>query len=160
LSHLLRWRRRRLWDISLRSGISSCFVLRVRGLLEGGVVGPNLISVAVPRARRGLLGGRSEAGIEVNIVQSIQDEITRKRSSTRKLTMHRDQTLEESSSQVEEGGGCSKVRQGSRCRHHHQKRSECHQDLLNPRRHQRLVSSSSMLTMAMEQQRSIPPGPQ
>jgi hypothetical protein len=71
-------------------------------------MGPNLISVTVPQARRGLLGGRSEAGIEVNIVQSIQDEITRKRSSTRKLTMHRDQTSEESSSQVEEGAAAQR----------------------------------------------------
>jgi hypothetical protein len=94
-------------------------------------MGPNLISVTVPRARRGLLGGRSEVGVEVDIIKSIQDEITRKKSSTQKLTMHRDQTSEESSSQVEEGGDCSKARQGSRCRHHRQKRSECRQDLLN-----------------------------
>jgi hypothetical protein len=39
-------------------------------------MGPNLISVMVPRTRLGLLGARSEAGIKVNIVQSIQDEIT------------------------------------------------------------------------------------
>jgi hypothetical protein len=38
-------------------------------------MGPNLVLVTVPRARRGLLGGRSEAGIEVNIVQSSQDKV-------------------------------------------------------------------------------------
>jgi hypothetical protein len=120
---------------------------------------PNLVSVTVPWARRGLLGGRSEAGVKVNIVQSIQDEVTRKMSLTGKLTMHRSQTSEGSSSQVEEGGGCSKARWGSRCRCHRQKRSEYHQDLPSPRRHLRLVSFSLRLTMAMEQQRSIPPGP-
>jgi hypothetical protein len=37
-------------------------------MLEGVVMRPDLVSVVVPRARRGLLGGRSETDVEVNIV--------------------------------------------------------------------------------------------
>jgi hypothetical protein len=66
--HLLLRRRRRLREIDLRRGISSCFILRVRGLLEGGIVGSNLISIMIPRARRSLLGGRSESSTKVNTV--------------------------------------------------------------------------------------------
>jgi hypothetical protein len=84
-------------------------------------MGPNLVLVTVPRARRGLLGGRSEVGVEVNIAQSIQDEVTRNMRSTGKLTMHRLQTSEGSSSQVEEGDGCSKAWQVLRCRRHRHK---------------------------------------
>jgi hypothetical protein len=76
LNHLLPGRRRRLNEISLRSGVSGCFLLRIYGLFEGVVMGPNLVLVTVPWVRRGLLGGRSEAGVEVNTVQSIQDKVT------------------------------------------------------------------------------------
>jgi hypothetical protein len=76
LNHLLPDRRRRLREVSLGSSISGCLLLRVRGLFEVVIVGPDLIPVMVSRARRGLLGGRSAAGVGVKIVQSIQDEIT------------------------------------------------------------------------------------
>jgi hypothetical protein len=68
LSHLFPRRRRRLLEVSLRSGVSSCLLLRVRGLLKGVVMRPNLVSVAVPRARPVLLGGRIEMDVEVNMV--------------------------------------------------------------------------------------------
>jgi hypothetical protein len=71
LSHLLPGRRRRLREISLGSSVSGYFLLQIRSLFEGVVMGPNLVPVMIPRARRGLLGGRSEAGVEVNTVQSI-----------------------------------------------------------------------------------------
>jgi hypothetical protein len=45
LSHLFSRRRRRLWEVSLRSGVSSCFLLRVHGLLKSVVMRPNLVSV-------------------------------------------------------------------------------------------------------------------
>jgi hypothetical protein len=76
LNHLLPDRRRRLWEVSLGSSISGCLLLRVRGLFEVVVVGPDLIPVTVSRAHRGLLSGRSTAGVGVKTVQSIQDEIT------------------------------------------------------------------------------------
>jgi hypothetical protein len=59
-------RRWRLWEVDIRSGISSCSLLRIRGVLEGVVVGPDAILIAVPLAGRGLLGGRSEMSIKVN----------------------------------------------------------------------------------------------
>jgi hypothetical protein len=68
LGHLLLRRRRRLREISLGSSVVGGLLLRIRSLFEGVVVGPNLVLVAVPRAHRGLLGGRSEASVEVNTV--------------------------------------------------------------------------------------------
>jgi hypothetical protein len=41
LDHILLWRRRRLWEI-LKRRILDSFLLRVGGLLEGGVVTSNL----------------------------------------------------------------------------------------------------------------------
>jgi hypothetical protein len=73
--HLLLWRRRRLREIDLGHGVASCFLVRIRGLLKGGIMGLNLIVVTITRARRSFLDGRSESSIEVNTVQSIQDEI-------------------------------------------------------------------------------------
>jgi hypothetical protein len=55
LDHLLLQRRRRLWEIPWR-GIFSCFLLRVCGLLEGGILGSNLISITITLAHRSLLG--------------------------------------------------------------------------------------------------------
>jgi hypothetical protein len=93
-------------------------------------MGSNLESIMIALARRSSLGWRSEAGIEIKMTQSTQDEIIRERSLIEKLTMHQDQILEESSSQVEEEGGCPEARQESR-RHHHQKRSGCRRGLSN-----------------------------
>jgi hypothetical protein len=75
LDHLFLWRGRRLREIIPWRGVSSCFLLRVRGLLEGGIMGSNLISITITLARQSLLGGRSKAGVEVNTMQSVQDEI-------------------------------------------------------------------------------------
>jgi hypothetical protein len=55
LNHLLLWRGRGLPEILWR-GISSCFLLRVCGLLEGGIVGSNLVPITITLARRSLLG--------------------------------------------------------------------------------------------------------
>jgi hypothetical protein len=55
LDHLLLQRRRWLREILWR-GISSCFLLRVRGLLKGGIMGSNLVSITITLARRSLLG--------------------------------------------------------------------------------------------------------
>jgi hypothetical protein len=69
LGHLLPGRRWRLREISLESSVIGGLLLRIHSLLfEGVIVGPNLVLVAVPRARRGLLGGRYEASVEVNTV--------------------------------------------------------------------------------------------
>jgi hypothetical protein len=68
-------RRRRLREIDLGRGVASRFLLRICGLLKGGIVGLNLIAVTITQARRSFLGGGSESSIEVKIVQSIQDEI-------------------------------------------------------------------------------------
>jgi hypothetical protein len=65
-AHLFLRRRWRLREVDIRSGVSSCSLLRIRGVLEGVVVGPDVILIAVPLASRGLLGGRSEMSIEVN----------------------------------------------------------------------------------------------
>jgi hypothetical protein len=66
LDQLFLRRGRRLRGIIPRRGVSSCLLLRVRGLLEGGIVGSNLVSITITLDHRSLLGGRSEAGIEVN----------------------------------------------------------------------------------------------
>jgi hypothetical protein len=76
LGHLFPRRRRRLREISLGGSVVGGFLLRIRSLFEGVVMGPNLVLVAVSRARRGLLGGRSEASVKVNTVQPIRNEIT------------------------------------------------------------------------------------
>jgi hypothetical protein len=68
LSHLFLQRRRRLREVSLRSGVSSCPLLRICGMLKGVIMRLNVVSVAVPWAHRGLFGGRSEMEVEVNIV--------------------------------------------------------------------------------------------
>jgi hypothetical protein len=61
-------RRWRLREIGLGRGVASRFLLRICGLLKSGIVGLNLVAVAVTRARRSFLGGRSESRIKVNIV--------------------------------------------------------------------------------------------
>jgi hypothetical protein len=53
-------------------------------LFEGVVVGPDLILVLVPRTRRCLLGGRSEASIDIKTRQLIRSETTRGTSSARR----------------------------------------------------------------------------
>jgi hypothetical protein len=65
LRHLLLGRGRRLRENSFGGGNIGSLLLRVRSLFEGVVVGPDLILVLVPRTRRCLLGGRSEASIDI-----------------------------------------------------------------------------------------------
>jgi hypothetical protein len=55
LDHLLLWRGQWLQEIPRRS-VSSHFLLRVRGLLEGGIVGSNLVSITFTLACRSFLG--------------------------------------------------------------------------------------------------------
>jgi hypothetical protein len=65
-AHLFLRRRWRLRGVDLRSGVSNYPFLRICGVLEGVVMRPNTVLVAVYLASRGLFGGRSEASIEVN----------------------------------------------------------------------------------------------
>jgi hypothetical protein len=76
---LLLRRRWQLREIDLGRGVASSFLLRICGLLKGGIMGLDLIAVTITRARQSFLGRRSESSIEVNIVQSTQDEIIRKK---------------------------------------------------------------------------------
>jgi hypothetical protein len=76
LGHLFPGRRRRLREISLGGSVIGVLLLRIRSLFKVVVMGPNLVLVAVSRARRGLLGGRSEASVKVNAVQPIRNEVT------------------------------------------------------------------------------------
>jgi hypothetical protein len=48
LTHLFPRRRWWLRKVSLRSGVSSCPLLRIRGVLEGVVMRPNMVLVTVP----------------------------------------------------------------------------------------------------------------
>jgi hypothetical protein len=84
LRHLLLGRGQRLRANGFRSGDIGSLLLRVRSLFEGVVVGPDLILVLVPQTRRCLLGGRSEASIDVKIRQLIRREIIRCMSSARR----------------------------------------------------------------------------
>jgi hypothetical protein len=84
LGHLLLGRRRRLRENSFGGGDIDSLLLRVRSLFEGVVMGPDLILVLVSRARRCLLGGRSEASIDVKIGQLIRNESTRYMSLARR----------------------------------------------------------------------------
>jgi hypothetical protein len=68
LIHLFPQMRRWLREVGLRSDVSSCPLLQICGMLEGVVMRPNMVPVAVPWASRGLFGGRSETEVEVNIV--------------------------------------------------------------------------------------------
>jgi hypothetical protein len=84
LRHLLLGRGRRLRENSFGGGNNGSLLLRVRSLFEGIVVGPDLILVLVPQTRRCLLGGRSEASIDVKTRQLIRSETTRGTSLARR----------------------------------------------------------------------------
>jgi hypothetical protein len=71
LCHLLLGRGQRLYENSFGGGDIGSLFLRVHSLFEGVVVGLNLILVLVSRTRRCLLGGRSEASIDVKTRQLI-----------------------------------------------------------------------------------------
>jgi hypothetical protein len=84
LRHLLLGRGRRLCENSFRGGNIGSLLLRVCSLFEGVIVGSDLILVLIPRTGRHLLGGRSEASINVKTGQLIQNKTTRCTSSARK----------------------------------------------------------------------------
>jgi hypothetical protein len=84
LHHLLLGRGRRLREDGFGSGNIGSLLLRVRSLFEGIIMGPDLVLVLVPRTRRCLLGGRSEASIDVKTRQLIRRETTRCMSSARR----------------------------------------------------------------------------
>jgi hypothetical protein len=84
LHHLLLVRGRRLRENSFGGGNIGSLLLRVCSLFEGVIVGPDLILVLVPRTHRFLLGGRSEASINVKTRQLIRSETPRCMSSARR----------------------------------------------------------------------------
>jgi hypothetical protein len=49
-------RRRWLREVSLGNGVSSCPLLRIYSMLEGVVMRPNMVLIAISWAGRGLLG--------------------------------------------------------------------------------------------------------
>jgi hypothetical protein len=55
LDHLFLWRGRQFQEFPRRD-VSSYFLLRVRGLLEGGIMGLNLVSITFTLARQSFLG--------------------------------------------------------------------------------------------------------
>jgi hypothetical protein len=68
---LLLRRGRRLRENDFGGGNVGSLLLRVCGLFEGVVVGADLVLVLIPRTGRRLLGGRSEASIDVKTRQLI-----------------------------------------------------------------------------------------
>jgi hypothetical protein len=62
---LLFGRGRRLRENGFGGGNIGSLLLRVCGLFEGVIVGSDLVLVLIPRTGRRLLGGRSEASIDV-----------------------------------------------------------------------------------------------
>jgi hypothetical protein len=69
LRHLLLRRGRRLRENGFEGGNIGGLLLRVCSLFEGIVMGSDLILVLIPQTGRRLLGGRSEASIDVKIKQ-------------------------------------------------------------------------------------------
>jgi hypothetical protein len=65
LRHLFLGRGQRLCENGFRSGNIGSLLLRVCSLFEGVVVGSDLILVLILQTGRRLLGGRSEASIDV-----------------------------------------------------------------------------------------------
>jgi hypothetical protein len=81
---LLLGRGRRLRKDGFRGGNIGSLLLRVCSLFEGVVKGSDLILVLIPRTRRRLLGGRSEASIDVKTRQLIQNMTTGCTNSAKK----------------------------------------------------------------------------
>jgi hypothetical protein len=71
LCRLLLGRGRRLCENSFGGGNIGSLLLRVCSLFEDVIVGSDLILVLIPRTGRRLLGGRSEASIDVKTRQLI-----------------------------------------------------------------------------------------
>jgi hypothetical protein len=84
LRPLLLGRGRRFRENGFGGGNVGSLLLRVCSLFEGVVVGSDLILVLIPQTGRCLLGGRSEASIDVKIGQLIRNKTTRCTNSARK----------------------------------------------------------------------------
>jgi hypothetical protein len=84
LCHLLLGRGRRLRENGFGGGNIGSLLLRVCSLFEGVVMGADLILVLIPQTGRRLLGGRSEASIDVKTRQLIRSETTRCASAAKK----------------------------------------------------------------------------
>jgi hypothetical protein len=69
LHHLLLTRGRRLHESGFGGSDIGSFLLRVYSLFEGIIMGSDLILVLIPQTGRHLLGGRSEASIDVKTKQ-------------------------------------------------------------------------------------------
>jgi hypothetical protein len=82
--HLLLGRGRRLCENGFGGGNVGSLLLRVCSLFEGVVVGSDLVLVLIPRIGRRLLGGRSEASIDIKTGQLIRSKTTRCTSLARK----------------------------------------------------------------------------
>jgi hypothetical protein len=81
---LLLGRGRRLRENGLGDGNVGSLLLRVYGLFEGVIMGSDLVLVLIPQTGQRLLGGRSEASIDVKTRQLIQNKTTRYASLARK----------------------------------------------------------------------------
>jgi hypothetical protein len=84
LRRLLLGRGRRLRENGFGRGNVGSLLLRVCSLFEGVVMGSDLILVLIPRTGRRLLGGRSEASIDIKTGQLIRNKTTRCTNSARK----------------------------------------------------------------------------
>jgi hypothetical protein len=84
LHHLLLRRGRRLHENGFGGGNIGSLLLRVCSLFKGVVMGSDLILVLIPWTGRHLLGGRTEASINVKTMQLIRNETTRCTNSARK----------------------------------------------------------------------------
>jgi hypothetical protein len=80
---LLLGRGRRLRENGFGGSNVGNLFLRVGSLFKGIVMGSDQILVLIPRAGRRLLGGRSEASVNVKTRQLIRNKTTRCTSSTR-----------------------------------------------------------------------------
>jgi hypothetical protein len=81
---LLLGRGRRLRENGFGGGNIGSLLLRVCSLFEGVVMGSDLVLVLIPRTGRRLLGGRSEASIDVKTGRLIRSKTTRCTSSAKK----------------------------------------------------------------------------
>jgi hypothetical protein len=83
---LLLGRGRRLRENGFGGGNVGSLLLRVGSLFEGVVVGSDLVLVLIPQTGRRLLGGRSEASIDVKTGQLIRTRPQDVRVQQGKLT--------------------------------------------------------------------------
>jgi hypothetical protein len=118
LDHILLRRGRRLREV-LQCGIPNVLLLRVGGLLEGGIMGSKLESITFTQARRSLLSRRSEV---CNVIKTRRNHPGKKFDS-KSLTTYQGRSLEESSSPLAEEDECPEVGQESP-RHHRRPRKE------------------------------------